>query len=212
MTNAVSLDREVTIYGLVDPRNGFVRYIGKTVQRSCDRLAQHVYSRGLKRQTKCASWITSLNRQNLRPEAVELEVADESSWKDAEIFWIASFRLMGADLCNLADGGLGSSGYRLSEQHKEKIRRSSIGRIFSAEAKERLRSAKIGKARPDLAQRNKARARLPREAVIDIFHSQDTVVVLMQRYDISKSMVSFIRNGKRRADISRSISGESLWR
>jgi len=51
------------------------------------------------------------------------------------------------NLCNLTDGGEGTSGYKLSEETKQKIRLSKIGkkRIFSEEHKRKLSEAKIGK-------------------------------------------------------------------
>src|SRR6185369_1307504 len=94
------------IYGLVDPRSDQLRYVGKTVREARRRLGQHVWqarNEGHKRHV--LAWLDGLETAGLRPEIVELErVSPGGDWEEAEQFWIAYFRFLGANLCNHTDG------------------------------------------------------------------------------------------------------------
>jgi hypothetical protein len=137
-----------------------------------------------------------------------LETSDEANWREAEKFWIASFRLAGADLCNLADGGKGRDGYRLTDEHKRKISESGKGRKLSEKAKEILRLAKLGKPRPDLIARNVARAKLSQDKVAEIKSAVGkTVRQLAHEYAVSSTLIWLIRNDKRRVISSHKREG-----
>lgn len=164
VSGATSVPRKVEIYGLVDPRNGHLRYVGKTVQSAAYRFAQHMSHR-VRNRTKCSSWIRSLQNAGMKPEMVSLEACEEMNWKETEKFWIASFKLMGADLTNLAEGGTGSSGFKLTAEQKAKIAKAMTGRKLSDENKRKLALSKIGKPRPDLAARNALSRGCKRKAI-----------------------------------------------
>lgn len=141
------------IYGLIDPRDGQIRYVGQS-------------SVGMKRaevlhSAKCKSWQMSLRSQNLREEVEIIEETEDLN--DAEMFWIAYFRMIGADLTNLTAGGEGLKncseetrrklrdcklGTKLSEDHKRKIRLATEGKHtqkFSEEYRLKLSAAKKGR-------------------------------------------------------------------
>lgn len=112
------------IYGLVDPRTQQLRYIGKTVRQPVRRLATHLWqARKSKRKRHVLAWFSALEAEGLTPEIVEIEVvAPFGDWEEAEQFWIAYFRFVGADLCNLTIGGEGAPGAVISEARREKLR------------------------------------------------------------------------------------------
>ena len=64
----------IFIYGLIDPRTGCLRYIGKTANPKV-RLADHVCPER-RDQSHRACWIRGLTKLNLRPL---LEVLEEVS-------------------------------------------------------------------------------------------------------------------------------------
>lgn len=91
----------IYIYGLIDPRDNRVRYIGKTNNLKL-RLKQHFHETKL---TLKANWIKSLKKQKLKPSIQIIDVATELDWKTKEQYWISMF----PDLLNMTSGGEGNS-------------------------------------------------------------------------------------------------------
>lgn len=136
-----------TIYALCDPMTHEIRYVGKTKQNIYSRLSQHV--RYTKRYNFYNSnWVRSL--RPLKPEILELELIGDDEWVEAEQFWIAYFKTLGAKLTNLTKGGEGTNGVVLSEESKLKISRAAkgnkswLGKTHTEETKNKLRGNKSG--------------------------------------------------------------------
>lgn len=136
-----------TIYGLVDPATRELRYVGKTQQRPAQRKAYHeslARRRGRKSPVYC--WIRSLHAGGNRPEMIELETVVTGDWREAETFWIAYARALGARLTNCTAGGdTGSSGYRHDAAARRRMSECQIGRKMPPEAVERMAATKRGK-------------------------------------------------------------------
>lgn len=114
-----------SIYGLIDPRDNSLKYIGYTSKTLLERLSCHFKDRISKDGYK-DRWIRSLwSNHGLKPEIVLIEDILENEWEEAEIFWIEYFKFIGCKLTNTAIGGMGrKAGTKLTEEHKKKI---SIG-------------------------------------------------------------------------------------
>jgi len=97
------------IYGLVDPRDGQVRYIGKTGCRLSLRLSRHIAAAKHEADNFChrVNWIRELLGLGLLPEIRGLE-RNPADWAEAEVRWIQHGRSQGWDLTN---GTLGGEGY-----------------------------------------------------------------------------------------------------
>ncbi|PZV02225.1 MAG: hypothetical protein DCF32_15275 [Leptolyngbya sp.] len=97
------------IYGLVDPRDGQVRYIGKTSCRLSLRLSRHIAAakHEVENTYHRLNWIRELLALGLLPEIRELE-RNPADWTEAEARWIQHGRSQGWDLTN---GTLGGEGY-----------------------------------------------------------------------------------------------------
>jgi hypothetical protein len=159
----------VSIYGLVDPRTNQLRYVGKTKKSLHKRLKNHVQDAryGFKRHV--CNWVGELLRLGLRPEIFVIEEV-AGDWAEAERFWIAYFRSIGAHLTNIAKGGQGDPG----PEHFEKLRVLFKGRVFSEEHKRKIRegiarsraerSAAVKAVWADPAYRAKMRGHLDRLA------------------------------------------------
>jgi hypothetical protein len=93
----------VEIYGLVDPRDWEMRYIGKAV-RAAKRLASHLRD-CRKRKTPVYQWINELLAAGLLPVVVIIEVCPANVWKHHERGMIAIAREKGCKLLNVAPGG-----------------------------------------------------------------------------------------------------------
>lgn len=91
------------IYGLIDPRTLFIRYVGLT-SRGMQRPKSHAKARGS--LTNCKRWILELQREGLDYEIVILEVVKDATILDrTERWWIAFGRACGWPLTNHTPGG-----------------------------------------------------------------------------------------------------------
>jgi hypothetical protein len=141
------MSKEHLIYGLVDPRDGQLRYVGK----SCSGMARsraHLTPTELKESNHKARWIRSLLKENLSPFAIILHlVGAREILAEAEVFWIAYFKAMGCPLTNLSGGGEGGRlGVPHSEETKAKLRARALGRVISEETKSKMSASH--KSRP----------------------------------------------------------------
>jgi len=75
----------VYIYELIDPRDGQVRYIGKTVDLK-KRLSSHI--RDMDPSSAKVEWINSLTENGFYPLLRVIETCDENNWAERERFHI----------------------------------------------------------------------------------------------------------------------------
>ncbi len=78
----------VSIYGLRDPRDGVIRYVGRTANDPRQRLRQHTGSAGVLRWMRLSEWILELRAAGVRPEIVVLEEVAADVAGAAEQRWI----------------------------------------------------------------------------------------------------------------------------
>ena len=73
------------IYGLLDPRDRCLRYVGKTHKRRELRLDEHLSSARDGGRSYVYNWIRLLQSENLQPEIFVLErVPGTDDWEEAE--------------------------------------------------------------------------------------------------------------------------------
>lgn len=140
------------IYALVDPRDGEIRYIGKS-STGLKRPNTHMNANKLARdRTDKAGWLKALVLVGLRCEIRILERLEHGFQLDeSERRWIAHGRANGWKLTNMTDGGDGLSGRVISEEVRARIREEWITgkRKHSPETIEKLRALKTGVARSE---------------------------------------------------------------
>jgi group I intron endonuclease len=94
--------KEYNVYGLKDPNNDCIRYIGITKKINI-RLKQHLKD---KKNSHKKNWINSLKNKSMNPEIILIE--DNLTLEDAlciEKKYIMLFKSFGAKLVNLTIGG-----------------------------------------------------------------------------------------------------------
>jgi hypothetical protein len=91
------------IYGLLDPRDGKLRYIGKAVCAR-KRLKSHLRD-ARRRDTPLYRWVKELTGLGIVPGLKILEVCPIELWEVREMAWIRTAREMGGFLLNQAKGG-----------------------------------------------------------------------------------------------------------
>jgi hypothetical protein len=131
----------ILIYGLYDPRNGALRYLGKTKHALALRVTQHMAPKELRLQHRRAKWLRSLHSLGLRPEARVVEVTTAAEWATRERHWIAYHKANGARLVNGTDGGDGgatSKGKPCSEARRRAISAALKGHTVSEKSRRRF--------------------------------------------------------------------------
>jgi GIY-YIG catalytic domain/NUMOD3 motif len=134
------------IYGLIDPRDNCLRYIGQTTNLR-KRLWTHTHHNLNARVHRCC-WIRGLLQENMSPLIEVVGVATAETVDETEKFYIAMFRAMGARLVNIADGGGGGAtrrGVKLSAETRAKISASHIGIRPSAESRAKMSASRRGR-------------------------------------------------------------------
>lgn len=86
------------VYGLADPRDGIVKYIGVT-NSLIGRLNEHMRMYGGNERKN--AWIQEIKDAYMLPYMVTLEVIeDDTEWREREIAWIDAYVKAGASLLN----------------------------------------------------------------------------------------------------------------
>lgn len=99
--NQKDADEIVEVYGLFDPRDGALRYIGKA-RCARKRLASHQRD-SRRRDTPVYRWFRKLSALGCVPHVQVLERG--ADWPEIERRLIAQARARGERLLNVADGG-----------------------------------------------------------------------------------------------------------
>ncbi len=137
--------RTTYLYTLSDPRDGRIRYVGKTVNVA-DRLYMHLYNATHGRDTHKDRWIRTLLAAGVEPLLTVVDEVQGEVWKESEIYWIDTLRAEGYDLTNVTAGGCGVIAPR-TEAWRKKIGDAHRGKSMSADVREYY--SKLYKARAD---------------------------------------------------------------
>jgi group I intron endonuclease len=130
-----------TIYSLIDPNTGEIRYIGLTILRPEERLRRHLEPSALKKHTHKNHWFLSLLSQGKRPIlriVQQWESIEHSLLREAEKYWIEYFKSAGCPLLNKTIGGEGVYGYKHTPEAKIKMSKAQKGRKFTKEHREKI--------------------------------------------------------------------------
>jgi len=147
------------IYGLVDPRTGEVRYIGKTCSGFL-RIRQHFVPSQLCRITKKINWLKSLFALNLLPKPIILaESLTRELLSELEIKFIAEYKAKGFNLLNMTVGGdgnnykgnpsgiTGNKGIKHTDATKAAMRNAHLGKKRKPRTLEEKRKLSISNRR-----------------------------------------------------------------
>lgn len=127
------------IYGLVDPRSGMVRYVGKS-DAPQERFRRHLKDAG---DTHKSRWMRSIGAP---PVLRILAVVRFEEWQMHERAWIARMRAAGCSLTNSTDGGRGP--LHPSPETRQRMRSAKVGRRLSEQHRAKVSAALLGVAKP----------------------------------------------------------------
>lgn len=213
-------DGDISIYGLFDPRDGELRYVGKA-KNPAKRLIEHMFDSQLKSKTHRNHWLKTLKVGGLKPMMVVLEKCESSVWQQCEIFWIRFCKRMGCDLVNSTDGGEGGfnpspetrykmgAGHRgkklvFSEEHKRKIGVANRARAKDPEwlktARENLarNRSKGGHPWSDASKKRGSDAAKKRQALLSMEEKRDSAMKMVRARLGNKRLIACEICGKER--------------
>lgn len=116
------MKEKYSIYGLFDPRDGRLRYVGYSVNPS-RRLREHKSISKIKRhRSRNSNWCLCLFNLKMVPIMKIIETCDTPEYgAEREIFWIRYFKKKNCNLNNHTEGGNGLYGSVLSKHDRERI-------------------------------------------------------------------------------------------
>lgn len=126
---------QTSIYMLVDPRGSQCRYIGKAIDPK-KRLHQH---RCHPSSLRLKRWLDELTALKLRPRVEAIRRYQGEEWRQGEDFWIKKFRELGADLFNIAPGGIGPSDHHFTKEIREARSRATKAYLARPGVREALK-------------------------------------------------------------------------
>lgn len=97
----------VYIYGLLDPRTGLVRYVGKA-RNPKRRLTEHWKRWRRAKPSHKNNWLNVLHALDIKPRVVILHRSTTETWQRDEAAFIAEYRAYKQGLTNATDGWDGS--------------------------------------------------------------------------------------------------------
>lgn len=146
---------EGSIYALSDPLTGEIRYIGQTVNSLQRRLYLHIFvsptqAPGTSYRER---WVAQMLRRGTPPLISLVQTLPTEHLDDAEIYWIAYFKMIGCDLVNVHPGGNGGWSHLVGKPG------SSAGKSKSPETRAKIRASLVGRSLPDATKVKMAAAR-----------------------------------------------------
>lgn len=147
------------IYILLDPKNGDVRYVGKSDNPN-KRLKEHI-KKCRNSVTYKNNWVLSLLNEGKTPLLEVIDDVPYDEWGFWETYYIDLYKSWGFKLTNTAPGGIGGDlgpevnrkisqskkGYKHTEESKKKMSEYRIGKKLTEDTKKILSNKLIGNQR-----------------------------------------------------------------
>ena len=117
-------------------------YVGKT--NNPDRrwndhkAAALINENGKSSQTKIHRAMRKHGIENFSFRIIDEHYDEEIALKVLEPMWIEKYKLLGVEVYNSSDGGLGIVGYNHTQETKNKIREGNKGKVISQEQREKI--------------------------------------------------------------------------
>jgi predicted RNA-binding protein with RPS1 domain len=193
-------DRRFYVYEHLRADTGEVFYVGKGTRKRAQLATRHHRSKWWQRVVeKAGGFSIRYCAQGLTDnEAKALEIAK-----------IAELRAMGVDLCNMTNGGDGTSGYVKSAEWRRKVGLAHKGKIITPEVREKIsNSVRANKYKHTPAARAKISAALMgKKNALGFKHSEEWKRKQKLALTGNKSRTGQKRSAEERAKSSAALSG-----
>lgn len=174
-------------------------YVGKGIRSTCkDNYTKRSHN-FTKRNAYHKNIVAKYGKENIGVFVFPCE-SEEQAFLN-EIQQIAQLRRDGYELCNLTDGGEGSSGRKGSEKQKEAVRKIMLERVFTPEMRSNYRAGQKNRLPPDEKERIrlKGMAALQKKMVecITLNTVFDSVTEAAEQLNLLKTSISKVCRGSR---------------
>lgn len=137
--------KEWAIYKIISP--SFRVYIGIT--SNIDRRMKDYSNLRCKSQKLLYSSLKKYGFNNHSVNIIDSFIGDSAIAQKREMYWISEYksnisRHPNVNGLNCVDGGIGSFGYKMSDETKQKIRDANLGKRYSADVKRKLSEIRKG--------------------------------------------------------------------
>ena len=196
------------VYGLYDPIDGTLRYIGQTTLSMSRRLCSHLTRKELSKKRHVTAWLNQLKKENQLPSIEKLANAHSREELDSlEVKLIAEAKASGTKLTNHTDGGRGLSGYILSSETRAKMSISQTGRHQSAETRAKVSAANKGRVRSEDLKKQWSLTHRSKRTTQQIELVQDSVVQVRFKTlpEYKRNSMAGSSNPRYRDDISTAL-------
>lgn len=183
------MEEKTFIYSL-SSSTGEIRYIGKTSYLK-QRLYKHIKDCSIKRSHK-DSWIKSLLYKNEKPIIEVIDIVPLNEWEFWEQYWISQFKAWGFKLTNSTIGGEGGSGYKHTDEAKEKMRQNRLGKTTSEETKQKqsIATKEYAKNNPNFNKVFDRKITLDKEKLYDLYITQNlSIPKISEILNISEKVI-----------------------
>ena len=177
------------IYILLDNKNN-IRYVGKSDNPN-KRLKKHI-NESKKNKTHKEKWIQSLLNNNSTPELLVIDEVNINEWSFWETYWISQFKAWGFKLTNSTIGGEGGSGYKHTDEAKEKMRQNRLGKTTSEETKQKqsIATKEYAKNNPNFNKVFDRKITLDKEKLYDLYITQNlSIPKISEILNISEKVI-----------------------
>lgn len=174
----------VKIYGLIDPKTGTIRYVGKTVNDLKHRLSAHISeSRNLQNNHPKHRWIRKVFDSGDEPNIVLIEEVDDEIWEDREKYWINFYKHTN-NLTNISEGGIKPPNHQNEKRSEETKKKLSMAhkalkrdRSWTEESKQKM-IISLRKIKPHQEQE-----------VSDLFANNVPVKEIAEKFNVTESAI-----------------------
>lgn len=182
------------IYGIINPINNELRYIGQTVNM-CKRKSSHKrMALKTNNNSYVYNWLRSLYNNSVEPEFIILDITDIQYLDDLEIFYIGYFKMLGCNLTNSVEGGKSKRGnkHSIESRRKRSLRMKgntySLGFKPSEETKLKMSESHKGLRHTQKSKDKVSKVNIKHIKVVQLTLKGETIKVFSSAYEASKEL------------------------
>ena len=179
---------------------GAVFYVGKGTGKRCTVRSHHHRNEFWQRTEKKAGGFTVC--------IVAKDVDEELAFL-VEQERISQLRTVGIRLCNMTDGGDGTSGWVKTLEWRKKVGAAHLGKTVSKETKAKLSASAIGYKHSENAKAKMFASRLGMQNALGHKHSEETKQKMSKAHKGNQSRLGQIRSSDEKAKQSIAMKGKT---